>query len=85
MPQPGKYKVAASCATTHPASQFVVEAAGAKLEGNLSSTGAWEKSVEVDLGTIDFKQPGDHTLKIAPRDAQSWKPVNLRWVRLQKE
>ena len=74
----------ASCSTTHPASQFTVEAAGAKLEGRLSSTGSWDKFVEVELGTIEFKQLGDHTLKIAPRDAKSWKPINLRWVKLLK-
>ncbi|MGE5610731.1 MAG: alpha-L-fucosidase [Bacillota bacterium] len=82
--QPGRFNVAASCATTNPNSIFVVETAGQKAEGTATSTGAWERFTEVQAGTLEIKQAGDQVIKIRPRDAQSWKAINLRWVKLTK-
>jgi alpha-L-fucosidase len=82
--QPGKFKVAVSCATTNPNSVFVVEMAGQKAEGTVTSTGAWDKFTEVQAGTLEIKQAGDQVIKIRPRDAQSWKAINLRRVKLTK-
>jgi hypothetical protein len=36
------------------------------------------------MGVIEVKQAGDQTVKVRPRDAQTWKAVNLRWVKLAK-
>ncbi|MCY2952824.1 MAG: alpha-L-fucosidase [Planctomycetota bacterium] len=82
--QPGKFKVTASCATTHPESVFIIEAATERLGGKLTSTGAWDKFTEVDVGTLEIKQPGNQTIAIHPRDAESWKAINLRWIKLTK-
>jgi alpha-L-fucosidase len=82
--QPGRYKVAAGCATVHPESPFVIEAAGQKREGKATGTGAWDKFATVDVGTLEIKEAGDQVVTIRPRDAQSWKPINLRWIKLTR-
>ena len=82
--QPGKFKVTASAATTSPASSFIIEADAQKLDGKLTSTGAWDKFTEVEAGTLEIKQPGNQTVAIHSRDAESWKAINLRWIKLTK-
>jgi alpha-L-fucosidase len=84
VPQPGKFKVTAACAATSPNPPFVVELAGEKLEGQASQTGAWDKFAEFQVGVLEVKQAGQHVLKMRPRDAQSWKAINLRWVKLTR-
>jgi alpha-L-fucosidase len=82
--EPGQFRVTASYATTHPSSLLVLDAAGQKLEARPMSTGAFERYSTLDLGTIDIKQPGEHTITLRPRDAQSWNAINLRWIKLAK-
>lgn len=80
----GIFKVTASCATVHAQSAFVIEAAEKTLEGKAAPTGAWDKFATVEVGTIEIAQSGSQVVKIRPRDAQSWKAINLRWVKLTK-
>ncbi|MHB1033200.1 MAG: alpha-L-fucosidase [Pirellulales bacterium] len=80
--QPGRYKVSASAATALGNSAIAVEIADQKVEGNLNATGAWDKFAESDLGAIEVKQAGAQAVKVRPRDAGSWKAVNLRWIKL---
>ena len=82
--QPGKFKVTACCSSLHADVPLVVEVAGQKAEGKVPQTGNWQKFTEVGLGTIEVKQAGQQVVKVRPRDAQSWKAVNLRWVKLAK-
>ena len=83
-PQPGKFKVTASCATMSGSPALRLEIAGQKLEGSVPATGAWDKFTSFELGVVEVKQAGQKTLAVRPRDAQSWKAVNLRWVKLSK-
>jgi hypothetical protein len=83
--QPGKFKIAASCATVHSGVSISVEAAGQKLTSNVPATGDWEKFEELTLGTIDIKQGGEQTLSIRPSDAKTWKAINLRRIVLAPE
>jgi alpha-L-fucosidase len=82
--QPGEYRVMATCAAANGDSEFVFEAAGQQLAAKVPATGAWDKFVEVQAGTLAVKQAGEQVVKLRPRDAQSWKPINLRQVKLQR-
>ncbi len=78
----GRWKVTAICATTHAESAFVIEAGGQRLEGKVTNTGGWDRFVEVDAGVLEFKQPGQESLTMRARDAGSWKPINVRLIKL---
>jgi len=82
--QPGKFEVVTRCAAANGEAAFVVEAAGQKLEGKAPATEGWDKFTEVAVGTIEVKQAGEQTVSVRPRDGQSWKAINLRWVKLKK-
>lgn len=78
--EPGRFKVTTAFATVHPESVFVVEAAGQALEGKAVQTGSWETFKPVELGVLEIKQAGEVEVKVRPRDAQSWKSINLRSI-----
>jgi alpha-L-fucosidase len=82
--EPGTFKIMASCAAAIGASVFVVETAGQKAEGQVPRTGAWDKFTEFAVGTVVVKQAGEQVVKVRPRDAQSWKAINLRWLKLAR-
>ena len=83
-PQPGKFKVTASCAAMNGDSALRLEVAGQKLEGRVPATAAWDKFTSFEIGVIEVKRSGPKTLSVRPRDAGSWKAVNLRWVKLSR-
>ncbi len=78
--QPGRFKMAADCATVHSGVSITVEAAGQKLTGKVPATGAWEKFEELALGTIEIRQAGEQVVSLRPGDAKTWKAVNLRSI-----
>jgi len=82
--EPGAFKVTAACAAAGNDSLLVIEAAGRNLEAKVPTTGAWDKFGEIELGTVEVKQAGDQVVKARPRDAGTWKPVNLRWIKFTK-
>ena len=81
---PGRYQVSANCATTHPGTAFVLEAAGQSLAGQAKQTGGWDKFVSIDLGVLEIKQAGVQAVKVRPQDSATWRPMNLRSVRFTK-
>ncbi|MBE3100324.1 MAG: alpha-L-fucosidase [Planctomycetes bacterium] len=80
----GRFKVSASCAAANGESALAVEVADQKAEGKVPATGAWDKFATSEMGVIEVKQPGEQAVKVRPRDAESWKAVNLRWVKLTR-
>jgi alpha-L-fucosidase len=78
----GKFRVMAQCATIHPESAVVFEVAGQKGEARVPMTGSWDRYTDVSLGTVEVKQAGEQTLTLRPRDEDSWKAINVRWVKL---
>ena len=80
--KPGKFKVSATCATPHDSSEFVVEVAGQQLAGKALQTSGWADFRSVDLGQVEIKQAGEVEVKFRPRDAKTWKSINLRSVKL---
>lgn len=84
VPQPGVYQVTARLATNNDGAEFVIEAAGQKLEGKAPNTGAWDRYQNVPLGKVTFEQAGKVTLTIRPSDPARWKPINLASIQLDK-
>ncbi len=81
VPAAGRYTVSVSTATVHAGAEYQVEIGGQKLTGKAPQTGSWSDFRAVDLGTVELKQ-GEVSVKVGCRDAQSWKALNLRFVKL---
>jgi alpha-L-fucosidase len=81
--KPGKYTVIASIATVNDGAQLVVESGPARISKRIDSTGDWGAFKSFDLGQIEIGQIGEQVLKVRPQDSSSWKPINLRFLRLQ--
>ncbi|AIE86017.1 alpha-L-fucosidase [Fimbriimonas ginsengisoli Gsoil 348] len=83
VPAPGAYAVKASIATVNDGARFYVKTGGQSLTGTAPNTGAWDRFVDVDLGTLTFDRAGEFTVTMHPQDAATWKAINLRSVVLQ--
>jgi alpha-L-fucosidase len=79
---PGRFKVAASCGTIHREPVLVLEAGGRKVEFKVPFMESWDRFAEIDAGAIEIEKAGATKVTLRPRDAASWKAVNLRWVKL---
>jgi alpha-L-fucosidase len=79
--KPGAWQVTAEIAGLA-VSEFVVESGDQKLPGTSPVTGAWDKFEKVAVGRIEAKQAGVVEVKMRPKDAASWKAINLRGLRL---
>ncbi|MDG3006167.1 alpha-L-fucosidase C-terminal domain-containing protein [Paludisphaera mucosa] len=78
----GKYRISASCATVHQAAVLAVDADGKVVELHPVRTAGWDQFAETEAVEIELPPGGERTVKAGPRDAASWKAVNLRWIRL---
>ncbi|MBV9851245.1 MAG: alpha-L-fucosidase [Armatimonadetes bacterium] len=81
VPQAGRYDVSARYAALA-ASAFTVEVAGQRLGRDVPATGSWDTLQTVPLGQVALAQAGPLTLTVRPRDAATWKAINLAWVQL---
>lgn len=79
-PQSGTFKLTACCSALSDQAEFVVEIAGQQVCAKAPQTGSWTRFQNVDLGRIQIKQAGEQTVKIRPKDAKTWKAMNLRSV-----
>jgi alpha-L-fucosidase len=82
-PRPGTYRVSTTIAAANGDSEFVVEAAGEQVVGKARQTKDWADFRSVDVGRIAIKQPGEHVVNVRPRDAKTWRAINLNSVTLQ--
>jgi hypothetical protein len=80
--QPGRYKLTACLAAVAGDALAIVEVDDHQTEIRPTATGAWDKFTESEVGTIEISQDGEHVVKVKSHDAQSWKPINLRWIKL---
>jgi alpha-L-fucosidase len=80
--KPGKYRVTARCALSDGDSELAAEIAGKKLTGKAANTGDWDDYETVDCGTVEIAKPGANEIKIHAANADDWKPVNLREVKI---
>ena len=83
--KPGKYHVRASIATINEGAELIAEAGQNNLAAKISGTGDWGNFKNVDLGSIEISQAGGQLIKVHPKDASTWKALNLRFLRLAPE
>ena len=82
--KPGTFTVSASCATPHPEAQFAIEVAGQPLVGQPASTSGWADFRVLELGRIEITKTGEQEVQVRSQDAQRWKAINLRYVKLTR-
>ena len=81
-PKAGTYKVSASAASPNGDVEFIVETASYQIPAKTTQTGSWAEFRETDIGQLKIEQSGDQTIKVRPKDAASWKAINLRFIKL---
>lgn len=81
-PQTSTFKVTISSACTSGAAEFVVEIGGQQLAGKAVKTTGWDKFQDTELGQMPISQSAMVEVKVRPKDAKTWKAMNLRQVRL---
>jgi alpha-L-fucosidase len=81
--QAGKYTVTVSYASTAE-SKLQVALGDKKLQAGLPVTGSFDTFKEAALGDVQSNATGKVTLSIGSVDAKTWKPINLRWIKLTK-
>jgi alpha-L-fucosidase len=79
---PGKYRITASCAAVDHNALVVIDLAGRTVDLRPPATGGWDRFVDSEAGTVELPQGGELLIKARSRDATSWKPVNLRWIKV---
>jgi len=79
----GTYEVSVSVASPKGNSSFVVEVGDQSLAGKAPATGGWDAYRAVSLGKVQVKEPGEVVVKVRPKDAETWKAINLCWVALK--
>jgi alpha-L-fucosidase len=82
--QTGTFQVSASCATPHSDSEIIIELAGQQLVTKVPMTNSFQDFKSFSIGTIEVKQSGEQIVKVQPRDAKTWKAINLRFVKFSK-
>jgi hypothetical protein len=65
--------------------EMAIELPGSQVSGKIAKTSSWDDFQTVQLGKLKVDKAGVLVLKARPRDAASWKPVNLRKLELTKE
>ncbi len=80
--KPGKFNVTTSIATVNDGPELVVEVGANRLTQRIDATGDWGTFKTFDLGTIELQQ-GGQVIKVRPKDAGSWKALNLRYIKLK--
>jgi alpha-L-fucosidase len=80
--KPGNYHVSASVATINDGAQLLIEAGANQVTTGLPASGDWGAFKVIDLGQLELPNAGEQVINIRPKDAASWKAINLRFVKL---
>lgn len=80
--KPGKFSMSSSIATVNNGTELSVEAGANRVTKRIDATGDWGDFKTFELGTIELKQ-GEQVIDVRPKDAQSWKALNLRYLKLK--
>jgi hypothetical protein len=81
--KPGSYDVDVLVATPHEGVELAIVVGGQEMSGTVPRTGDFAKFQAVALGKITVKQAGEFTVKARPRDAKTWKAINLSRITLK--
>jgi alpha-L-fucosidase len=79
---PGTYELRFACATPHAGASLTVRIADCELDVPIRPTGSWDEFAEIVAGRVSLTSPGVLSVAIRPRDAATWKAVNLADVRM---
>jgi hypothetical protein len=52
------------------------------VTAGLPASGDWGAFKVIDLGQLELPNAGGQVINIRPKDAASWKAINLRFVKL---
>jgi hypothetical protein len=85
IPRAGRYQVSAEAACLAEGVPFVVELAGKKLAGKAKKTASYDDYTRVQIGVAELTDGGSCEVKMRPKDAKSWKPINVRQLILSPE
>jgi len=83
-PSAGTYEVTGSIAAAIGESALVIEIPGQQVAAKIAKTRSWDDFRSARLGKLQVAQGGTLVLKARPRDAASWKAINLRSLRLTR-
>ena len=80
--RPGKFKVVATAATVHSGAEVIVELGSKRVAGTIQPTGDWANFQNCDLGELEDLNPGEQTIYLRARSAETWKAINVRSLKL---
>jgi alpha-L-fucosidase len=80
--KPGKFNISTSIATVNDGPELQVDSGANRVTKRIDQTGDLGNFKTLDLGTIELKQ-GGQVINVRPKDAQSWKPLNLRYLKFK--
>jgi alpha-L-fucosidase len=83
-PIAGTYSITANCAAMAD-SELLLQVGAETVSGKINATGDFGKFAPNDLGRIQVKQAGELTVIARPKQAETWKPINLRSLILGRE
>jgi hypothetical protein len=82
--QVGSFDVTAMVAAAAGSSEFTLEVAGQKLDVEVPAGTDWDTYAPVKCGTLTIDKPGQYDLSIRPRDAATWRAINMTSVHLER-
>jgi alpha-L-fucosidase len=82
---PGKYRVTASTATMAGDASAVLDVDNRRSMLRPPATGDWARFAESPGGPVEIAGPGELSIMVRAKDARSWRPINLRWIKLTPE
>ncbi len=80
--KPGTFTVRSSAATVNDGAELLLDAGQSSAAAAIPNTGDWGAFREVQFGSIQIATPGEQIIKLRPKDAQTWKAINLRKIEL---
>lgn len=84
LPGPGKYAITLDYATINDKAEVAFQFGGGEVSFELPVTGDWGAFRKQSLGSFETHQGGDFTAVLKPKDAKTWKAINVRSVVLKK-
>ena len=79
----GEFQVSSLAASPFSGAILRLEADGTSLQVNVPNTGSHDNYRTIEFGVLRIKTLGIQTIRIRPADPRTWKPANLRAVKLR--
>jgi alpha-L-fucosidase len=83
--KPGTFAVIGSVATINDGAELAVDADGQTATGQVPRTGDWGAFQVATLGKVQISGAGEQVIKVRPKDPTTWKPINLRFIKLTRQ